>query len=119
MVDGKYLKITDRKKEIFKTSGGKYVAPQLVENKLKESSFIEQCMVTGEGQKFPSALIIPEFTALGVWCKQHEIEVNSPQEMIANKKVIAKLEEEVQKTMASVAQYEQVKKFIATFIYDF
>lgn len=112
MVDGKYLKITDRKKEIFKTSGGKYVAPQLVENKLKESSFIEQCMVTGEGQKFPSALIIPEFTALGVWCKQHEIEVNSPQEMIANKKVIAKLEEEVQKTMASVAQYEQVKKFV-------
>ena len=111
-VDGKYLKITDRKKEIFKTSGGKYVAPQLVENKLKESSFIEQCMVTGEGQKFPSALIIPEFTALGVWCKQQEINVNSPDEMIANKKVIAKLEEEVLMTMASVAKYEQVKKFV-------
>jgi len=112
MVDGKYLKITDRKKEIFKTSGGKYVAPQLVENKLKESSFIEQCMVTGEGQKFPSALIIPEFTALGVWCKQHEIEANTPQEMIANKKVMAKMEEEVLMTMASVAKYEQVKKFV-------
>lgn len=111
-VDGKYLKITDRKKEIFKTSGGKYVAPQLVENKLKESSFIEQCMVTGEGQKFPSALIIPEFTALGVWCKQQEIHANSPEEMIANKKVIAKLEEEVLMTMASVAKYEQVKKFV-------
>jgi len=111
-VDGKYLKITDRKKEIFKTSGGKYVAPKLVENKLKESSFIEQCMVTGEGQKFPSALIIPEFTALGVWCKQQEINANSPQEMIANKRVIAKLEEEVLMTMASVAQYEQVKKFV-------
>ena len=111
-VDGKYLKITDRKKEIFKTSGGKYVAPQLVENKLKESSFIEQCMVTGEGQKFPSALIIPEFTALGVWCKQQDINANSPQEMIANKRVIAKLEEEVLMTMASVAKYEQVKKFV-------
>jgi len=111
-VDGKYLKITDRKKEIFKTSGGKYVAPQLVENKLKESSFIEQCMVTGEGQKFPSALIIPEFTALGVWCKQHEIAFNTPEEMIANKKVIAKIEEEVLATMASVAKYEQVKKFV-------
>jgi long-chain acyl-CoA synthetase len=111
-VDGKYLKITDRKKEIFKTSGGKYVAPQLVENKLKESSFIEQCMVTGEGQKFPSALIIPEFTALGVWCKQQEIEVNSPEEMITNKKVMAKLDEEVLMTMASVAKYEQVKKFV-------
>jgi long-chain acyl-CoA synthetase len=112
MVDGKYLKITDRKKEIFKTSGGKYVAPQLVENKLKESSFIEQCMVTGEGQKFPSALIIPEFTALGVWCKQQEIAVKSAEEMIVNKKVIAKMEEEVQMTMASVAKYEQVKKFV-------
>lgn len=111
-VDGKYLKITDRKKEIFKTSGGKYVAPQLVENKLKESSFIEQCMVTGEGQKFPSALIIPEFTALSVWCKQQEINAKSPEEMIANKKVIAKFEEEVQMTMASVAKYEQVKKFV-------
>jgi len=88
------------------------VAPQLVENKLKESSFIEQCMVTGEGQKFPSALIIPEFTALAVWCKQHDLQVNTPQEMISNKKVMAKFEEELLITMASVAKYEQVKKFV-------
>jgi long-chain acyl-CoA synthetase len=112
MVDGKYLKITDRKKEIFKTSGGKYVAPQLVENKLKESIFIEQCMVVGEGQKFPSALVIPEFAALGNWCKQQGIEVGSPAEMIANAKVINKMDEEVQSAMASVAKYEQVKKFV-------
>jgi long-chain acyl-CoA synthetase len=112
MVQGKYLKITDRKKEIFKTSGGKYVAPQLVENKLKESAFIEQCMVTGEGQKFPSALIIPEFAALAVWCKQNDIEVNGPEDMIANKQVVAKLEEEVRMTMAAVAKYEQVKRFV-------
>jgi long-chain acyl-CoA synthetase len=112
MVDGKYLKITDRKKEIFKTSGGKYVAPQLVENKLKESDFIEQCMVVGEGQKFPSALIIPEFSALKVWCKQQGIASETNLEMINHPKVQAKFEEEVKKTMESVAKYEQVKKFI-------
>lgn len=112
MVDGKYLKITDRKKEIFKTSGGKYVAPQLVENKLKESIFIEQCMVVGEGQKFPSALVIPEFTALAAWCKQQGIEAGSPADMILNPKVITKMDEEVQSAMASVAKYEQVKKCV-------
>lgn len=112
MVDGKYLKITDRKKEIFKTSGGKYVAPQLVENKLKESIFIEQCMVVGEGQKFPSALIIPEFLALSNWCKQQGISASSPAEMIVNAKVLTKMNEEVQSAMASVAKYEQVKKFV-------
>ncbi len=112
MVDGKYLKITDRKKEIFKTSGGKYVAPQLVENKLKESIFIEQCMVVGEGQKFPSALVIPEFTALAAWCKQQGIEAGSPADMIANPKVITKMDEEVQSAMTSVAKYEQVKKCV-------
>ncbi|MEY3646950.1 MAG: Long-chain-fatty-acid--CoA ligase [Bacteroidota bacterium] len=112
MVDGKYLKITDRKKEIFKTSGGKYVAPQLVENKLKESIFIEQCMVVGEGQKFPSALVIPEFNALAAWCKQQGIEAGSPADMIANPKVITKMDEEVQSAMTSVAKYEQVKKCV-------
>jgi long-chain acyl-CoA synthetase len=112
MVDGKYLKITDRKKEIFKTSGGKYVAPQLVENKLKESIFIEQCMVVGEGQKFPSALVIPEFVALANWCAQQGISASSPAEMIANPKVIIKMDEEVQSAMASVAKYEQVKKCV-------
>ncbi len=112
MVDGKYLKITDRKKEIFKTSGGKYVAPQLVENKLKESAFIEQCMVVGEGQKFPSALIIPEFNALQVWADQQELGVKGPEALIKNPKVFAKIEQEVLETMASVAKYEQVKKFV-------
>jgi long-chain acyl-CoA synthetase len=112
MVDGKYLKITDRKKEIFKTSGGKYVAPQLVENKLKESAFIEQCMVVGEGQKFPSALVIPEFNALQVWADQQELGVKGPEALIKNPKVFAKIEQEVLETMASVAKYEQVKKFV-------
>ncbi len=112
MVDGKYLKITDRKKEIFKTSGGKYVAPQLVENKLKESAFIEQCMVVGEGQKFPSALIIPEFNALQVWADQQGIKAKGPEALIKDKEIFAKMEQEVLDTMGSVAKYEQVKKFV-------
>lgn len=112
IVEGKYLKITDRKKEIFKTSGGKYVAPQLVENKLKESAFIEQCMVVGEGQKFPSALVIPEFAALQYWAKQENIAFEGNEDLIKNKRVIEKMEEEVKETMKSVAQYEQVKRFV-------
>ena len=106
------MKITDRKKEIFKTSGGKYVAPQLVENKLKESAFIEQCMVVGEGQKFPSAIIIPEFSALQFWARQNDVHWESNDDLIKHPKVMAKMEEEVKSTMKSVAQYEQVKKFV-------
>ena len=69
-VDGKYLKITDRKKEIFKTSGGKYIAPQMIENKLKESRFIEQAMVLGENQKFAAALIVPAFAFIKEWAER-------------------------------------------------
>ena len=68
MIDNKFLKITDRKKEIFKTSGGKYVAPQPIENKMKESKWIEQMMVVGAEQKFTGALIVPAFSALKEWC---------------------------------------------------
>src|SRR5690606_23663458 len=69
-VEGKFLKITDRKKEIFKTSGGKYIIPQAMENKFKESRFIEQIIVIGEGQKFPSALIVPSYAFLKEWAKR-------------------------------------------------
>ncbi|MDZ7900610.1 MAG: long-chain fatty acid--CoA ligase [Arcicella sp.] len=108
--EGKYLKITDRKKEIFKTSGGKYVAPQLVENKLKESSLIEQAVVVGEGQKFPSALLIPEFNVLKDWCSRNGIEYSDDASMVKNEKVKAKFDEEVKELMKTIAQYEQVKK---------
>lgn len=108
--EGKYLKITDRKKEIFKTSGGKYVAPQLVENKLKESSLIEQAVVVGEGQKFPSALLIPEFSVLKDWCTRNGIVYSDDASMVKNEKVKAKFDEEVKELMKSIAQYEQVKK---------
>jgi long-chain acyl-CoA synthetase len=110
LFEGKYLKITDRKKEIFKTSGGKYVAPQLVENKLKESSLIEQAVVVGEGQKFPSALLIPEFNALKEWCSRNGIEYSDDASMVQNEKVKAKFNEEVKELMKNIAQYEQVKK---------
>jgi long-chain acyl-CoA synthetase len=109
-LEEKYLKITDRKKEIFKTSGGKYVSPQLVENKLKESMLIEQAIVVGEGQKFPSALVIPEFSALKEWCKRNNIEYTSNAEIIKNTLVKQKINEDVKDLMQSVAQYEQVKK---------
>lgn len=108
--EGRYLKITDRKKEIFKTSGGKYVAPQLLENKLKESILIEQAIVVGEGEKFPSALLVPEFGALKEWCNRHDIPCTTNEEMIAHAKVQEKLDEEVKFLMKNVAKYEQVKK---------
>ena len=110
LFEGKYLKITDRKKEIFKTSGGKYVAPQLVENKLKESSLIEQAVVVGEGQKFPSALLIPEFSVLKDWCTRNGIVYSDDASMVKNEKVKAKFDEEVKELMKGIAQYEQVKK---------
>ncbi len=111
LIEGKYLKITDRKKEIFKTSGGKYIAPQMLENKLKESKFIEQCMVVGENQKFPAALIVPEFEALKQWAKDQGID-GSIEEISKHEKVNHLFEEEVNKTMEFVAQYEKVKKFL-------
>ena len=77
LIDGKYLKITDRKKELFKTSGGKYVAPQPIENKMKESPFIEQIVLVGDNKKFVSALIVPGFSKLKEWVKQHGIEFKS------------------------------------------
>jgi long-chain acyl-CoA synthetase len=70
MIEGKFLKITDRKKEIFKTSGGKYIVPQALENKLKESRFIEQAMVIGEGEKFPAALLVPTYDFRREWAKR-------------------------------------------------
>jgi long-chain acyl-CoA synthetase len=100
--EGKYLKITDRKKEIFKTSGGKYVAPQMIENKLKESVLIEQAIVVGEGQKFPSALVIPEFNALKDWCSRNGIKYSDDANMICNQQVKQKIEEEVKILMKNV-----------------
>ncbi|MBN2521155.1 MAG: long-chain fatty acid--CoA ligase [Bacteroidales bacterium] len=80
--NGKFLKVTDRKKEIFKLSNGKFIAPQVIENKLKESVFIDQALVVGEHEKFASALISPNFTYLSEWCKKNNIQVNTNNELI-------------------------------------
>ncbi|WP_460622450.1 AMP-dependent synthetase/ligase [Hymenobacter tenuis] len=113
IVDGKFLKITDRKKEMFKTSGGKYIAPQVLEGKLKESPLVEQCMVVGDGQKFPSALVIPSFDDLKGWCKRNDVDCNcSNEELIKNEKVVKMYEDLVNKYNSSFAQWEQVKKIV-------
>ncbi|MDQ3192063.1 MAG: long-chain fatty acid--CoA ligase [Bacteroidota bacterium] len=109
--DGKYLKITDRKKEIFKTSGGKYIAPQIIENKLKESMFIEQVMVVGENQKYAAALIVPAFIFLKEWCERKNIPYVSNEEIITNKQIQKRIQEEVYKVNESLAPFETIKKF--------
>jgi long-chain acyl-CoA synthetase len=110
-VEGKYLKITDRKKEMFKTSGGKYVAPSRIENKLKESVLIEQVMVVGAGEKFPSALIVPSFPALQEWCQANGIPYTSDADVIRLPEVSARYKKEVEEYNENFAQWERVKKF--------
>jgi long-chain acyl-CoA synthetase len=111
LVEGKFLKITDRKKEMFKTSGGKYVAPQTIENKLKESVVIEQAMVVGAGQKYAAALIVPAFLGLQDWCSHKGIKYTSDEEMIQKPEIIEKYKREVEKANEGLAQYETIKKF--------
>ena len=113
MVQGKFLKITDRKKEMFKTSGGKYIAPQVLEGKMKESPLIEQAMVVGDGQKFASALVIPAFDDLKGWCKRNNVPCDgSREELVKNEKVVKMYEDLVQKYNKDFAQWEQVKKIV-------
>lgn len=111
MVEGKFLKITDRKKEIFKTSGGKYIAPQAMENKFKESRFIEQLIVIGENEKFPSALIVPNFDFVKEWAKRKELNFDaaSNDEIIANDGVKARIQEEVETYNKGYGSWEQLK----------
>ncbi len=108
--DHRFLKITDRKKEIFKTSGGKYIAPVIIENKLKESPFIEQIMVIGENKKYASALIVPAFAFLKEYCKRKNIEYISNEEIIKNPIIVARIIKEVEKVNAKLASYETIKR---------
>jgi len=105
-----FLKITDRKKQIFKTSGGKYIAPAPIENKLQESPYIEQAMVVGEYQKFASALIVPSFMKLKEWSAQNGITYTTDTEMIKNEKIKQLITQEVEKVNVSLAQYEKIKQ---------
>ncbi|NCW11623.1 MAG: long-chain fatty acid--CoA ligase [Chitinophagia bacterium] len=111
IIDGKFLKITDRKKELFKTSGGKYVAPQPIENKMKESPFVEQIMLIGDNKRFVSALIVPSFAKLKEWAKTHGIQYTSNEEMIKNSMVLTMFESIVSEYNTLFNQVEQVKKF--------
>ncbi len=110
-VDKRFLKITDRKKEIFKTSGGKWVAPQPIENKMKESNFIEQIMVVGPNRKFTAALIVPAFHNLKNWCAKNNILFETQEKVIQNPKVIALYQQVVDKCNEAFNHVEQVKKF--------
>ncbi|WP_228235653.1 AMP-dependent synthetase/ligase [Allomuricauda sp. M10] len=109
-----FLKITDRKKEMFKTSGGKYVAPQILENRFKQSRFIEQIMVIGEGEKMPAALIQPNFEFVREWAKRHGMELLNNADLVKNEKVIARLQEEVDLANEEFAKWEKVKAFRLT-----
>ena len=110
MVDGKYLKITGRLKEIFKTSGGKFIIPQPIENKMKESFFIEHIMVIGENQKFTAAIIQPEFEFVRKWAKGKKIELKLREEIAASPVVKERIWEEVQKYNKRFGHIQQVKK---------
>lgn len=109
-----FLKITDRKKEMFKTSGGKYVAPQLLENRFKQSRFIEQLMVVGEGEKMPAALVQPDFAYLFDWAQENGITISENSDIVLNEKVLAKFQEEVDMANESFAKWEKVKQFRLT-----
>ena len=110
-----FLTITDRKKEMFKTSGGKYIAPQIIENTMKQSRFIEQIMVIGDGEKMPGAFIQPNFEFIKEWEKLHGIEVGKTnQEIISNPKVIARIQEEIDHINTKFGNWEQIKRFELT-----
>ncbi len=111
MVDNKFLKITDRKKELFKTSGGKYVAPLPIESKLKESPFIEQVMIVGAEQKFVGALIVPSYPNLRDWCRHNNINSDTLKEMIKHPQVLNLYKELVESFNKFFNHVEQVKKF--------
>ena len=109
-----FLKITDRKKEMFKTSGGKYVAPALIENQFKQSRFIEQIMVIGEGEKMPAALIQPNFEFIEEWAKRHDITFNTKEDVAANQKLRDRIQEEIDYANTKFGKWEQIKKFELT-----
>lgn len=108
---GKFLKVTDRKKEIFKLSNGKFIAPQLIENKLKESVLVDQAMVVGEHEKFASALISPNFSYINEWCKNNRIDFSSKTEVIELPSVVEEFSREVKKMNKTLNGAEKILRF--------
>ena len=111
LINNKFLKITDRKKEIFKNSAGKYIAPQVIENKFKESDLIEQLMVVGEGEKFASALISPNFNYLHYLASKHKLHYRDNKELIETELIIKRFQKEVNLLNKKLGQVEQIKRF--------
>jgi len=111
MVEGKYLKITDRKKEVFKLSSGKYVAPQLIENMFKESLAIDQIMIVGEHEKFASALISPNFKYFDEWKKENNISFSDPDEMIRLPEITSLFNSEVEAINKRLSPPERINRF--------
>jgi long-chain acyl-CoA synthetase len=107
--DNGFLKITDRKKEMFKTSGGKYVAPQLLENALKASLFIEQVMVVGDGQKFPGAIVVPNAEAVEEWCKRKNHPFPGMEGIRNDKRIADRIQKDVDSLMEPFAKWEKIK----------
>lgn len=106
-----YLTITDRKKEMFKTSGGKYVAPQVIENLVKASKFIEQLMVVGEGERMPCAIVQPDYKFAKNWAEIHHISIGeSPEEMSKSPELKARIEKEIEKINKDLGNWEKIKK---------
>ena len=113
--DEGFLKITGRTKEMFKTSGGKYVVPPLLEGELKQSLFIEQVMVIGEGEKMPAAIIQPNFDFIRDWIKHKELQIGSSnKEIIASERIIKRIQKEVDKCNKNFGKWEQIKRFELT-----
>ncbi len=109
--DELFLTITDRKKEIFKNSAGKYIAPQVIENIMKESTLIEQAMVVGENEKFASALISPNLDYLHFWATKHKVHFKDNKDLVQKKEIIARMHKEISKVNKRLGQVEQIKRF--------
>ncbi len=111
-VQGRFLKITDRKKEIFKTSSGKYIAPQPLQNHFAKSLFVERCLIIGFQRPYVTALVVPHVEILEAWCRQERIHWTSQQFMVHNIKVRAKFQEEIDSLNESLPNVERMKNFV-------
>jgi long-chain acyl-CoA synthetase len=106
-----YLFITDRKKDLIKTSGGKYVAPQPIENAIKRSQYVNQAVVIGDGRKFPAALIVPQMDALRAYARRQGI-LAEESELIRHPEIVSLIENEVEMSTTDLAQYEKIKAIL-------
>ena len=110
VIEDGFLRITDRKKEMFKTSGGKYVAPQLLENAIKASRLVEQVMVIGEGRKHPAALVVPDMAVLEEWCRRHDRPCPAASDVPEDQEICDRIMEDIHRLMEPFASWERIKK---------